>query len=104
MRRSELAAWLCGPDAVVPPRERVLAALGLPAGAAASPESLRFVLAVLRDLYPGDLDVRRWLRLRRAELGGSRPADLLLAGRIAEVEELAVADWHTPEAAESVTA
>jgi len=57
---------------------------------------LRFALAVLRDVFPSDDDVRLWLTTPSAETPDCVPADLLTADRIHEFVELAVAEWNKP--------
>lgn len=103
MDKTDLARWLCGPDAPEPPPSAVANALGLPGDALADTTllrmaervlALRFILAVLRDVFADDIDVRCWVRAHRDELAGARPLDLLLAGRTAPVEDLAVRAWH----------
>ena len=60
---------------------------------------LRFALAVLRDVFPHDDDVRAWLTTPVAEAQGAVPADLLSSGRIRDFADLAVAEWNRPRAA-----
>ena len=57
-------------------------------------DSRRFVLAVLRDMYPDDHDVSEWLNAARPELNGACANDLLSTPRTREVETLAVRDWN----------
>ncbi len=52
-----------------------------------------FVLAVLRDLFECDTDVKRWLNTPQSRLGRV-PVDLLSAGRDAEVESLLIDQWN----------
>ena len=54
----------------------------------------RFILAVLRDLYPSDFDVQLWLTTPRAELRGASARELLTSDRIGEVESLVVRLWN----------
>lgn len=54
-----------------------------------------FVLAVLRDIYDREADVRRWLNTPIIELGGRSAVDLLSAGRGAEVEAVLVDQWNS---------
>ena len=105
MNRQELETWLCGPDAPTPTPVEIAAVLGLSLDTIADTtllrsfdrlRALRFTLAVLRDVYTDDCDIRLWLLAPRAELGERRALDLLRAGRIAPVEELAVREWHEP--------
>jgi Protein of unknown function (DUF2384) len=57
---------------------------------------LRFALAVLRDVFPSDDDVRRWLTTPSSGVGGDVPAELLSTGRVREFVDLAVAEWNGP--------
>lgn len=54
-----------------------------------------FVLAVLRDIYSNDAEVRLWLHTPRPQLGGQSPSEYLSMGRSAEVEEILVEEWNT---------
>ena len=54
-----------------------------------------FVLAVLRDIYADEADVKRWLNTPHNELGGRAAVDLLSAGQIREVESILVEHWNT---------
>lgn len=103
MTREELERWLCGPD--VPPLEpvEIASALGVPERVAfdstlvrTAPRlrAARFTVTVLRDRFPEDGEVRRWLRRPRTELGQRSPLELLLAGYARPVEDLAVEDWN----------
>ena len=58
--------------------------------------TLRFALAVLRDVFASDADVRAWLIAPSHALDGRSPADLLKAGGIQELADLAVAEWNRP--------
>lgn len=53
-----------------------------------------FVLAVLRDIYDQEADVKRWLNTPHEELGGQSAVDLLSAGRGDEVEAILVEWWN----------
>jgi hypothetical protein len=53
-----------------------------------------FVLAVLRDMYADESDVRRWLNTPHNELGGRSAVELLSVGRHADVECLLVEHWN----------
>ena len=57
-------------------------------------QSRRFVLAVLRDLFPNDIDVQLWLTTPRPELRGVAARELLTSHRIGEVEALVVRLWN----------
>ena len=59
---------------------------------------LRFAVAVLRDAFPRDEDVRRWLLSPSAAVDGLTPADLLSSGCVREFTDLAVAEWNRPRA------
>jgi hypothetical protein len=58
--------------------------------------TLRFALAVLRDVFPTDADVRAWLSAPMSALSGRSPADLLSSGRVHELADLAVREWNKP--------
>jgi hypothetical protein len=53
-----------------------------------------FILAVLRDIYADEADVKRWLNTPHNELGGRTAVDLLSTGRINEVESILVEHWN----------
>ena len=102
MDRDALERWLCDQGTVPPPPSAVASALGLPANELADTtllrvadrvRSLRLTLAVLRDAFPADVDVWRWLETARTELGGKTPREAL--GRnVGAVETLAVQAWN----------
>jgi hypothetical protein len=103
MDKKELERWLCPTDVLPPTPTAMASALGLPVEAladttllrvAARVRSLRFTLALLRDAFAADTDVWRWLDAPHNDLGGSSPRDVLLAGRVDVVENLAVHTWH----------
>ena len=103
MKKRELEHWLCGPDERVPAPTEIADLLGVALATIADTtllrtaerlHAVRFIVAVLRDVFPNDSDVRSWLHVRRAQLNGRRALDLILAGRMALVEELAVHEWH----------
>jgi hypothetical protein len=103
MERHELEQWLCGRDVLPSSPEAIGGALGLPSTVlmdttfvrvAARVCSLRFTLAVLRDAFADDGEMRRWLDTPRLELGGCSPTHALLAGRCESVETLAVQAWN----------
>ena len=101
VRHDELARWLCAPATPSPSLDDMACVFGLSfdtpgadAGGGLPPHRLRLTLAVLRDAFPTDGEVRRWLRAPDAARGGQRPLDLLLAGRAAELEALAVREWN----------
>jgi hypothetical protein len=62
-------------------------------------QTLRFTLAVLRDVFATDADIRAWLIAPSAALDGRSPADLLSEGRVHELADLAVREWNRPRAA-----
>ena len=105
MGRDELELWLCGPDARIPTHAELASQVGLPLSSIADTtllrtarrlRCLRFVLAVLRDVYSDDDVVRHWLRQPRGEIGGVSALAALLAGQSAVVEELVVCEWRRP--------
>ena len=53
-----------------------------------------FVLAVLRDIYVDEWEVKRWLNTPHNELGGRSAVDLLSAGCVADVESVLVEHWN----------
>jgi hypothetical protein len=59
---------------------------------------LRFAVTVLRDVFPRDADVRRWLVAPSTAVDGLTPADLLSSGCVREFADLAVAEWNRPRA------
>ena len=79
MSRAQLEMWLVGPRDV---------------SLSESAQSRRFVLAVLRDLFPNDIDVQLWLSTPRPELRGAAARELLTSHRIGEVETLVVRLWN----------
>ena len=111
MTKEQLESWLCGPEAPAPTSAEIAAVLGVPVEAIADTtllrvadrrRALRFTLAVLRDVFTDDEDVRSWLRTPREELGGRSALELLRAGRLRAVEDLAVREWHRPAVAAPV--
>lgn len=102
--------WLCGPDAPVLAPSEIARVLGLSLQevgdttlmrAAVRFRGLCFTVAVLRDLFPTDAEVRAWVQRPHGELGGRRPIDLLRAagsGAARAVEELATAQWRRAQA------
>lgn len=53
-----------------------------------------FVLAVLRDIYDDEADVKRWLNTPHTQLGGVSAVDLMSSGRVNEVESALIAYWN----------
>lgn len=105
MSRDELELWLCGPGVRIPTHAELAAQVGLPLSSigdstllrtARRLRCLRFVLALLRDVYADDEIVRQWLREPRAHLDGRSALDALRTGLVGTVEELAVYEWHRP--------
>jgi len=105
MNRDELELWLCGPGARIPTHAELAAQVGLPLSSIGDStllrtirrlRCLRFVLAVLRDVYADDEVVRQWLKEPRDDLNGQSALDALRAGGLDAVEELAVREWHRP--------
>ena len=105
MNKNELAQWLGEHDSrsfalseiaevlhiVMDASRRSLALTG-----PAELRELRFAVAVLRDAFPNDNDVRAWLTTPAVDLDGAAPADLLSSGRVREFVDLAVAEWNRP--------
>ena len=105
----ELEQWL-GISRSPPPTWRELAsALGpsidVLAGDASArlARTLRFALAVLRDVFPDDVGVRVWLYTPNPGNRDRRPLDLILSGRIDLLERLAVGEWNRLVAARRPT-
>lgn len=61
-------------------------------------QSLRFAIAVLRDVFSSDEGVRGWLTSPSPALDGVAPIELLAAGRVHELADLAVNEWNRPRA------
>ena len=105
---AELERWLYAPRSAPPSLDDVATAFGLSLDALAErppsrladaapralTERLRLTLAVLRDVFPTDGAVRRWMRAPIGALDGDRPLDLLLRDRVEELERIAVAAWN----------
>ena len=102
-----LKQWLCDPATPAPSLEEIEEAFDVRFGAREAEEAgdlasrLQLTLAILRDLFPTDAAVRRWLRAPQLKLGGERPLDLLLAARIARLEQCALHAWSS--ASQSLT-
>ena len=112
MERDELERWLCGPDVPPAPPCVIATALGLPTAelsdttllrTARRVRALRLTLAVLRDAFPDDADVREWLEAGHDALAGLAPLDAILAGRENAVADLAIAAWNEVACATSLT-
>ena len=111
MNKQELETWLCGPDAPVLTPAEIAGILGVSLDEIADTtllrsadrlRAVRFTLVVLRDVFADDEDVRSWLRTPRAEFGERCALELLRAGRMRAVEDLAVREWHRPPVAAPV--
>ena len=107
MNRTQLAQWLGEADSESVAFSEIAEVLHLVLDASrrslalASADEIRevrFALAVLRDVFPHDDDVRAWLSAPAQELSGATPADLLSTGRVREFVDLAVAEWNRPGA------
>jgi hypothetical protein len=95
MRAHELKMWLRGShEAISAPEIRELLGVEPDAIPQASLRSLAFVLAALRDTYADELEVWLWFVRPRRELRGECPTELVLTGRVTELEALAVDDWN----------
>ena len=103
MERDDLERWLCGPDVPLTPPCVIATALGLAAGSLADTtllrttrrvRSLRLTLAVLRDVFADDADMRSWLETPHVALDEIAPADAIVAGREELVVDLAVSAWN----------
>jgi len=110
MTKQELEMWLCGPDAPLLAPAEIAAALGLSMHDVGDSTLLRaadrlrglcFTVAVLRDLFPTDAEVRAWMRRPHLELNGRRPIDVVRAGGVRPVGELAAEHWRRPVGAYS---
>ena len=82
MNKDEVERWLCAPGNPVPSPATVAGLLGLPVAQVADTtllrtarhvQSLRFTLALLRDRFDSDRDVRDWLDEPRCDLDGLSP-------------------------------
>jgi hypothetical protein len=103
MDRLELERWLCDYAVAPTPPAVIATALGLPAGTFADTtllrvacrvRSLRLTLELLRDTFPDDADVRRWLWTPHDGLDGWTPRLALMQGRVEAVTSLAVQAWN----------
>ena len=103
MDKTLLEQWLCGAESIPPAPLTIAWALGLPVEQLGDStllrtvprvRSLRFVLAVLQDLFAEDVDVQIWLEAPRSELQGSSARQALIHGQTAPVEALVVAAWN----------
>jgi hypothetical protein len=112
MDKTLLEQWLCGAEAIPPAPLAIAFALGLPIDEVADTtllrtvprvRSLRFVLAVLQDLFPADIDVQIWLDAPRSELRGASARQALIAGQVPLIEQLVVTAWNTRSGQMSAT-
>ena len=103
MDQIELERWLCDYALTPTPPAVVATALGLPAAkladstllrVASRVRALRLILEVLRDTFPDDAEVRRWLWTPHDGLDGWTPRLALLQGRVELVASLAVGVWN----------
>ena len=108
MDRQELEQWLGDRDARPIALSDVAEVLHVIIEASRQPvalddasalRELRFAVAVLRDVFARDEDVRRWLLAPSAAVDGLTPAELLSSGCVREFTDLAVAEWNRPRAA-----
>lgn len=108
MNRQELEQWLGDRDARPLASSDIAEVLHVTIGAprplvaatsASALHELRFAVAVLRDAFACDEDVRRWLLAPSRVADGLTPADLLSSGCVREFADLAVAEWNRPRAA-----
>jgi hypothetical protein len=95
MREARLRAWLLPSQPAVTEAE-LRAMLGLSASdlAVESRDAITFSLAILRDIYPDDGDVRRWLAAPRHGFGGTTAIELFRRGLHATVTAALVNAWH----------
>lgn len=103
MNKRELERWLCGPPSREPVPAEIARLLGVRLEDVGDTtllrtsrrlQAVRFVLSVLRDVYSDDADVRCWIRTPHPGLAHHSALDLLMAGHVREVEDLALAEWH----------
>jgi hypothetical protein len=96
MQRHELEEWLCDDsDAALTPTEMaILLGDQLDPFDPSVARSLRFVGAVLRDIFADDALVRDWLYRPRAELDGSHAVDMLFGEGSDQVASLVVDEWN----------
>jgi hypothetical protein len=102
MQRQELEVWLGAADGRLLSVAQIAQIAGLSADDVARAERLStpecrrtfsMTLAILRDVYVDDADIRRWLRAGRRELEGRAPLSVLLTACASEVVDLAAQDW-----------
>ena len=105
MNRQELEQWLGDRDSRPLGLSDIAAVLHVIMDASRRPvavedadalRELRFAVAVLRDVFGRDEDVRRWLLTPSSAVDGLTPADLLSSGSVPEFVDLAVAEWNRP--------
>ena len=108
MNRHELEQWLSDRDARPLGLTDIAEVLHVIIEASRQPvalddvdalRELRFAVAVLRDAFACDEDIRRWLLAPSRAVDGLTPADLLSSGCVREFADLAVAEWNRPRAA-----
>jgi len=96
MTTAELKVWLHKAPTLNGAGRHTRALVGmspneLPASAR---RSLQFVLSVLHDMYADDFEVWLWFVRPRNTLKGIRPIELLVSGRVAELERFVVRQWN----------
>jgi hypothetical protein len=105
MNRQELEQWLGDRDSRPLELSDIAAVLHVIMEASRRPvalddadalRELRFSVAVLRDVFSRDEDVRRWLLTPSSAVDGLTPADLLSSGAMSEFVDLTVAEWNRP--------
>jgi hypothetical protein len=96
IHKRQLEAWLVGTyeRPITAPTMETLLDVDAETVPAVRRRSMRFVLAVLRDMFRDDRDVRGWLQEARPELGGASAADMLLKGSTEAVESCVVREWN----------
>lgn len=103
MNRKELEQWLGERESRSVALDEIADVLHVVLGAArrsvsfadaAELSELRFAIAVLRDVFSRDDEVRAWLMT--PAIGGDTPADLLAAGNVREFADLAIDEWNRP--------
>jgi hypothetical protein len=103
MNRKELEQWLGDRESRSVALDELADVLHVVLGAARRSVSfadadelneLRFAIAVLRDVFARDDEVRAWLTT--PAIGGDTPADLLAAGNIRQFADLAIEEWNRP--------
>lgn len=96
IHKHQLETWLVGTyeRPISAPTVGTLLGVGDESIPATRRRSARFVLAVLRDMFTNDHDVKHWLARSRPEFGNLSAAHVLLSGSLADVEEFVVREWN----------